>query len=616
MHHYALKASCTHGRVKVNRLIYLGAAWAALGSIGMTSCKPRTHNEAAKAKHNAGQITRAPEGPLWLAVDPVFAKRVISSQNEDPRFPVAFYSQHSGVVRRLQTWVDAIHGVLKERFPDQLVNVPAPQVLVQEMDSVNAYVPIFEAYTSLPVTFADSPVRARQSESPLSVFHPYSGRVFLYEDESEAKRAMSNMINLTKETSRLKAFLDFYSAEQKLGETTQNKCFLSFESDRIVMRGRCTVPSQTPSARSTRFAVAFTPNILVIHSGLLRGAEREEDFMRVVSHELGHFYRAHTSTPRSRNGFLYERKHSNLPEAPSVTTDPEMRSLGAKVRAMLGVASSTPVPGSRLNRFLFHFLRSAERTAKPRLSANCMSNSCTRKWSEVDSMAIGGDTAFAKLIYSDAVEPGMEGKYLSLERIWIEALRETPLAAGSPWSALDVAFSLLPESLLELTEETVQSTSWKNTFDLVEFQSKTLTSLMSESHSILEQIDARGLGVYTEEQEADDISLEFLSYVGVPLESAPEQMVRTWSTFLDREEREQCVRLRNGGWKSNGKPVLVPMGHWSNSHHDDCFRIFNLEREIDAHGFKIMPRPAKLIFSEAWKSFAAKKTNWGELEEH
>ena len=317
------------------------------------SCVNRGYN-GATTKHTPGQITRASKGPLWISVEPERAKAIIADQESNPRFPTEFYQQQAPVVQRLQKWVDVIHAELKRRYPEQLSMVPEPQVLIQNQDAINAYVPIFQAYFPLPVAHLDAPRRLRGTEGAMIIFQPYSGKVITYGTEDALKYSLEFMVPMPRDDGLIKNFVEYYADEQAKGEPSRNLCRISYDGKQIALQGRCTTSGMENFERARRFGVAVTPNVLVIHSSLLRLSGSEEEFMRVICHELGHFYRAHTTTPPSRTSYLYARGPRNSPRAPAVTTDLILLELGAKARALLGLTNSLPVAGATLPSALFY----------------------------------------------------------------------------------------------------------------------------------------------------------------------------------------------------------------------------------------------------------------------
>jgi hypothetical protein len=105
------------------------------------------------------------------------------------------------------------------------------------------------------------------------------------------------------------------------------------------------------------------------------------------------------------------------------------------------------------------------------------------------------------------------------------------------------------------------------------------------------------LGFYTIEQEADELGLELLAQVGIPASAAVDMMLTT-ATLIDPAQEPggipaaECKALREAGWKDEGgTAVTVPVGNPADAHHNTCFRVYNMTREIDAHRYALGERP-------------------------
>jgi Zn-dependent protease with chaperone function len=103
------------------------------------------------------------------------------------------------------------------------------------------------------------------------------------------------------------------------------------------------------------------------------------------------------------------------------------------------------------------------------------------------------------------------------------------------------------------------------------------------------------VGFYTTEQEADEIALEVMTKIGVPAGVAVDKVLN----MLKNSPGDngigwaECSMLRDLGWKdAAGKDVSVPVGEPSNAHHNLCFRVFNMTREINAHRYEPARRPS------------------------
>ena len=114
------------------------------------------------------------------------------------------------------------------------------------------------------------------------------------------------------------------------------------------------------------------------------------------------------------------------------------------------------------------------------------------------------------------------------------------------------------------------------------------------------------LGFYTDEQEADELSLEILARIGLPpslgldaqllLQKITEDGVRDWGRLDTGDLRwAECSALREQGWRDDtGRLVSVPVGNLADPHHSFCFRVFNMALDLQAHRYTVdveRPRP-------------------------
>jgi hypothetical protein len=123
----------------------------------------------------------------------------------------------------------------------------------------------------------------------------------------------------------------------------------------------------------------------------------------------------------------------------------------------------------------------------------------------------------------------------------------------------------------------------------------------------------RRLGFYTTEQEADELGLELLAKNGVP----PSVLMGAMMTFLKLfpatwsagvTNWADCESLRENGFRDGeGKLVSPLVGDPSNAHHNTCFRVFNMQREIVAHRYTLGTRPTPP--GDSWSSLMMRFTN-------
>jgi hypothetical protein len=102
-----------------------------------------------------------------------------------------------------------------------------------------------------------------------------------------------------------------------------------------------------------------------------------------------------------------------------------------------------------------------------------------------------------------------------------------------------------------------------------------------------------GLGVYTIEQEADELALEILSLAKI----TPLKATEAWFALFEHADQnvtqtevplDRCRELFKNNWRdTSGNLVAIPIGDYEDTHHSWCFRIFNTTNEIRTHNYSV-----------------------------
>jgi hypothetical protein len=123
-----------------------------------------------------------------------------------------------------------------------------------------------------------------------------------------------------------------------------------------------------------------------------------------------------------------------------------------------------------------------------------------------------------------------------------------------------------------------------------------ITSQNDEVFELFKRANEARLGLYTDEQEADEIGLELSSRVGIK----PEAVQSGFLKGLEISEKMRGERSPIPGvldfaqcsaaWKEGFKQ-FVPIGDYSDIHHSSCYRVYNAVREVKAHAEALKALP-------------------------
>jgi len=335
--------------------------------------------------------------------------------------------------------------------------------------------------------------------------------------------------------------------------------------------------------------------------GLLSGA-----VMGVgLAHELGHYYRSHVSDAKiQRYNFWYETEvdRKKVP-VPSTTATQLQAAYEEILKGPQAVQSETPGKYSpRLRAWILTSIAPllAERTESGFVCARA--SALLGPWTE--SLIAGSGMP------TDAIT-----QYLAFERELAACAPKLTMGSGGSATSLSYGTVLMavPSAKLRNVSFPFYATL-QNILDNLDVKAKNLDA---KAASLLQRVRDNRIGLYTEEQEADNIALS----LSVKLGLSGDQVVASWLEFITAlaskvpaEYRAQyegdaayCKAQLEAGFTTvdgsgNRVPTFIPLGDLSEPHHSDCYRLFNFWREQKLR--KYAPDEA-LTFEEGWDSLRA-----------
>lgn len=407
------------------------------------------------------------------------------------------------------------------------------------------------------------------------------------------------------------------AAWSRIGSFTQgwslakSACKLTSQSGRIEASRDCAYGASGPygAVSADDVATLATSPFLTIASDLVSLMTDEKSMAFVMAHELGHMYRAHSSP-------LTERKYSFWYEdGPNLAKRPVPSARDAALRATLARVSRTASP-------LDAVTESSEpvrtRAALVALAHTTAFEACATytQWSAVHDLA-----SLTALAQNGAyLSEELRASYLDYERavlacsmdgVFVNAGEAGPTPGQIELGAVSGAFSYAQAPAFPDAGETVQV--------YLDRLNAAATGLDADEAAFLEMVREERIGLYTVEQEADEIALELMTRVGYKAEDG----INGWLDFLHAFEqisgRAEATETGDAGpvqcaaWLQEGfmqtdatgqrARVKMSLGSLADTHHGDCYRVYNLWRESKAHVYRSVPAPAPM--QPSWPELVA-----------
>lgn len=362
-----------------------------------------------------------------------------------------------------------------------------------------------------------------------------------------------------------------------------------------------------------RLVYASTSPYIHVTTDLI-AASTEPTFVTTLAHELGHYYRAHTTDkayvrynywyrrdPRQKSQPLASYDATSLAAAYAEVTDPNRTPQRFSSRY-----------SARLRPFLLTTLAPLlQERAEPTFGCKSARASLGAWTDEVLSAEIPTQAAQRSLRkFEDALASC--------------ASRLTLDAAGSA-SSLPASTVLFGAAQQRPGGKTAIVMKPHET--LATFLSRLDTSaraLDQKAELLRSRINQNGVGLYTTEQEADDLSLLLSTRLGITPDEVIEGWLQTMQTLDDQIAASGDAQLANDYYNVRGEktasacralyqqrfekvgatgkrePVLVALGDLNEPHHATCYRVFNLYQQTLAHAYRVAPRAT--VSGPSWEA--------------
>jgi Zn-dependent protease with chaperone function len=587
-----------------------------VGLSALVACSSESEVDEAESAHKAGEPVLVNNPHVWVETEysPVaeqLSNWGMGAPTLDDKDPLSV---------RLQFWLDRMHGAVGDLVAAKGNPLTAPRPLIKILKdeaTINAWVMSVNTCTGIEL----------QGTAPApGSFGIDAGAMEAGAPGLDAGIAVAPSLSLLQLSSMT------YAASCADPRVAWNKnafaaywngqggtCGLRVSGDKITATENC-APKNT-----TKLAAASTSNYIHFTSGLLRNLD-EVAMATVLAHELGHYYRGHVlESTKARARFWYEDGGEERPMESARAKDLEERYKKLE-HAEHSLSSGGLVLKGKYSPRLRGLLVNSVGPILKRIpgSFGCsIARDTLGPWAaSVVNQFPSLEAQRAYLRYESEVFACASSLKFSLEGVGA-GQAPSPNDGGSdagigPTANLHTLLvSLQHTAMSEYGLLSLPSTLGELLYGADQFARKQET----EEEAFLTLLRENKIGLYTTEQEADDISLELMTNLGYTSDEVVEAWIRigyefdrvrreagsgAWESYI-RESKydvKQCENLLRQDFKNFGRSVFVPIGDLHGNHHGNCYRIFNIHRESKKHLYK--PGPKQSLPTPAWSELVSK----------
>lgn len=574
--------------------------WAFVSSALLAACQPQStfRDSNSRLKHDLGRAVNDTSPYQWYelteaqyetAVVAPFVQQVMGGSS------AKVVPTDAPLTLRLQYWVDQIDAMLRLRDPGSLANVPKPKVRVVQTQERNAFVaPVFLCM-NLPVVLEGAAQNQGNTE----------GEALIYVRRDKAMGMVGRDL-----VSR--CLYPDWSRDQQVAALQWQfsnipSCQLTDDGKTLTLSRECITPKTEPQilAKAKRVMVLATANYVTVLGGYT-GELSEEEMVGTMAHELGHYYMSHPNAGEGTYNYFYwasETSGATKPQA-DATAQPlgeELLAMGAQ-GLFFGESMFRTLADQRYHTALIYPTAMLARLLTVQqcgLNPLCQSP-CRNLFGQVSM----NRDALIRLSMPPASGP-LSAEDMEFYTAWettadacLSQIKMDGTIGAIDFGTVADVFAGQSPLWLEIIKPSTSATTlgelWLEYSAQFRELEKTVPAKWRDLNNRAVQL---GLGHYTDEQEADELAVEWMAAIGLD----PQAAVSKWLDFASRDEDAgfmmvqsqealplRCEQAANLEWRDNaGQPLNISMGSLSDSHHAACYRAFNMSREIKVHGLTV-----------------------------
>lgn len=549
-----------------------------LGLLIFVSCQPA--QPMSSTEHQERDYSTSEPSFLWQAVTESslasFINKKFGYSNKSDRID----AQNSLLTKRLQEISDHLDSNAREFNPVQMAKIPRPVIAVIKDKTENA------ATHSLELC-----IKQKKLDHPQNIYKNCDV-ILDSKDSTWDPEYFTKLYNsmLSLEFQRCKLIVKDEVIVAPLDPTCSD--------NRIEERN-----SESNNLESEIIQFFAQSNVITFSTDFLNEIS-EATVLFIMAHELAHYYKGHSGQYTYFAPYFFLQTPANELQRPIKTLEYLDIQQALNDRLMLNRLGAFTIEGSKFNKYLLHYLLLTTRKVMYFCRYNTeIIRACAKPAKKIFDL-YDDEFDYSKIIYTTS-----QSEYLQFEKIFTEFL--------STVTPQDLDSNTIEEITYELN---FNYSPLKKHFSEIRDANSLLEWFESANLLILEDIlmleeafqkaKDLGLGIYTTEEEADEIGLELAVRAGFTKQQLMDSSIEMMKFHKGTEiTMRQCLAARANNWKFKNieKIEYFLLGN-RDPHHSECYRLFNKEREWDAHNMdQFLPASGLVLDEVAWKE-AVKKS--------
>jgi hypothetical protein len=489
---------------------------------------------------------------------------------------------------RVQAIADRLDSKLRLYYPARMAVVPKPRIRLMKKSQANAFVSKSLVCVSINARLGDTVLSdetqdTRLSKDELILQFSANGRIGVFtKDQIECIDRRQLNVNTDDVIDWLQNSLLLES------------CDVTSDENTLYLGKNCDL-GQYHGVHTQTLALMTASNRITLMTGLFDLSQDIEDLIFPIYHELAHYYRSHGSLIKKSFQYFYSLSSTSHSRAKPLA-DHSLDDLGERLLALPKFRTQT-VTGQKYHSELFSYNKYAMHTLiKP--ACRQESSSCFIPCQNLDQF-ISDETmiqrTFKSFPQAQLNEDGLR-QYFVWENYLKSCYSSISVQHKGPSKPGDIAYELSRKVYWNSDEKKAQAA--ETLLDLFLLMNESLEKRDFKHNVLLQKAIDHRLGIYTTEQEADHLAVDWMLMQGL----SGEKVMTYWLNYIRSKSgsmqdskyslnARRCLKLYYSSprWSEDGRFVPIPLGSFSQTHLSPCFRLWNLEQRIrtklDISGF-------------------------------